>query len=142
VGLVQIGLGCDVLEVARVEGLVQRAGEAFVRRVLTPLEHTEYTRRSVLMAERGLRYLCTRFAAKEAFSKALGTGIGHAVAFQDVAVLNEPCGQPALHYYHDLQSWMVEHGLAARVSLSDERTVVMATVFVHSAQWQVVDKKI
>lgn len=64
-----LGLGCDILEVARLESLLRRGREVFIKRVLTPAEIDEYERRSEKSAIRGNLFIATRYCAKEAFSK-------------------------------------------------------------------------
>lgn len=83
------GLGMDIVEVARVAAVADRHGERFLRRVFTPLE---------IAKVHGVReqYLASRFSAKEAAFKALGTGWGGGVRWTDVEVDNLPSGQPVL----------------------------------------------
>lgn len=83
------GLGFDIVEVGRVAGVAERHGERFLRRVFTPLE---------IEKVHGNRdqYLASRFSAKEAAFKALGTGWGGGVRWTDVEVDNLPSGQPIL----------------------------------------------
>ncbi|WP_370261263.1 holo-ACP synthase [Limnobacter sp.] len=125
-----IGLGCDIVEVQRIEGLLRKGHEGFVRRVLTPSEIEEYERRTDKAAQRGMLYLATRFAAKEAFSKAMGTGIGESFSFQDVAMLNSVSGRPVMEYSERIAQWLDSRGAAAEVSISDESTHAMATVII------------
>jgi holo-[acyl-carrier protein] synthase len=87
-----IGIGLDIVEKQRIEEAVERLEERFIRRILTEREIT-------LMPEaqkRKIEYVSGRFAAKEAFSKAIGTGIGHNLSFHDVEILREPGGKPNL----------------------------------------------
>jgi holo-[acyl-carrier protein] synthase len=83
------GLGFDIVEVARVAGVAERHGERFLKRVFTPLEIEK------VHGNRG-QYLASRFSAKEAAFKALGTGWGGGVRWTDVEVDNLPSGQPVL----------------------------------------------
>lgn len=132
-----LGLGCDLVEVGRFEVLLE--GEVgveapIVQRVLTDQERQEFVRRYKKSAKRGLLYLCTRFAAKEAFSKALGTGIGQFFSFQDISVLNDELGRPVLVYSSRFESWMQEHRAKAQVSMSDEQSYALATVIVYVSE--------
>lgn len=77
-------------------------------------------------------FVCTRFAAKEAFSKAMGTGIGQVFSFQDLGVLNDNSGRPCLEYSGKLKQWMDERKAFAMVSLSDERAYAMASVILYA----------
>jgi holo-[acyl-carrier protein] synthase len=83
------GIGIDIVEVERVAAAAGRHGERFLRRLYTPLELSR------LHGDRG-QYLASRFAAKEAAMKALGTGWGGGVRWTDVEVDNLPSGQPVL----------------------------------------------
>lgn len=87
-----VGIGIDIIEVARVRGVFERHGDRFLRRIYAPAE---------IQAERGNRdqYLAARFAAKEAAFKALGTGWSQGVRWADVEVRNLPSGQPVLHLF-------------------------------------------
>lgn len=87
-----VGIGIDIIEVARVRGVFERHGDRFLRRIYAPAE---------IEAERGNRdqYLAARFAAKEAAFKALGTGWSQGVRWADVEVRNLPSGQPVLHLF-------------------------------------------
>jgi holo-[acyl-carrier protein] synthase len=132
-----LGLGCDLVEVARFEALLNDlafAQSPIVQRVLTEPEQEEFVRRYEKSAKRGLLYLCTRFAAKEAFSKALGTGIGQFFSFQDVSVLNDELGRPVLTYSERFEGWMREQRASAQVSVSDERLYALATVIVYVSE--------
>jgi len=101
-----LGLGCDILEVSRLEGLLRKGRDVFIKRVLTPAEIDEYERRSDKSAIRGTLFVATRYCAKEAFSKAMGTGVGAQFSFQDLSVLNSDSGAPVLVYSERLENWL------------------------------------
>lgn len=85
------GIGHDVLEIARITGLMNRnAGKRFAARVLTPQEQVLADGKAGREAE----FIAGRFAAKEAVVKALGCGIGETVGFQDIGILPDPLGKP------------------------------------------------
>ncbi len=84
-----IGIGTDIVKVSRIEEVVQRQGERFVRRILTPAEMEEYA-----ASKQANRLLARRFAAKEAIVKALGTGIGNGVGWQHICVEHDELGRP------------------------------------------------
>lgn len=86
-----IGIGSDLCDIRRIEGTLERFGERFVNRVFTETERA----RSDGRAERAASY-AKRFAAKEACSKALGSGIRMGVAWKEMGVVNRPSGQPTL----------------------------------------------
>lgn len=84
-----VGLGVDIAELDRIRASYERFGDAFCRRILTPRE-TE------CLPDQPVAYLASRFAAKEAAVKALGTGFSQGVGFQDIEIRSEPSGQPVL----------------------------------------------
>ncbi|MBL8583566.1 MAG: holo-ACP synthase [Rhizobiaceae bacterium] len=87
-----VGIGSDLIDIARIGKTLERYGERFVQRVFTDVEQARSNRRR----ERAASY-AKRFAAKEACSKALGTGIAHGVFWRDMGVVNLPGGKPTMH---------------------------------------------
>lgn len=117
-----IAVGTDIVKIERIEAVVGRQGERFVQRILTPAELAEYRASS-----RGLHLLAKRFAAKEAVAKALGTGIGRGVSWQDILVHHDAHGAPLV----TLSGGALEvasrlGGDRVLVSLSDEDAYVVA----------------
>jgi len=88
-----IGIGSDVLDIRRIEKTIARHGERFLERIFTPAERAKAERRAARI--RAATY-AKRFAAKEAASKALGTGFRAGVFWKDLGVVNLPSGQPTL----------------------------------------------
>lgn len=86
------GIGIDILDLDRVELLIKK-GDNFAKKVLTPAEYDQYKGHS---GRRQVEYLGGRFSAKESFSKALGTGIGASVSFQDIEILSSESGRPLM----------------------------------------------
>jgi holo-[acyl-carrier protein] synthase len=86
-----IGLGNDIVDIRRIEKTLERYGERFIQRVFTTVEQAKSEKR----AARAASY-AKRFAAKEACSKALGTGFRRGVFWRDMGVINEPSGRPTL----------------------------------------------
>ncbi|WP_334119612.1 holo-ACP synthase [Limnobacter sp.] len=127
-----LGLGCDILEVERLENLLRKGRDSFIKRVLTSAEIVEYERRLDKSAIRGTLYIATRYCAKEAFSKAMGTGVGEHFSFQDLSVLNQDTGQPILVYSEKLALWLESKRAFAQVSISDEQHYAMSTVILYS----------
>ncbi len=118
-----VGIGTDIVSIPRIEAAWQRSGERFARRVLTAKEHAVFQHRKFSIA-----YLATRFAAKEAASKALGTGIGK-VSFQDIEVSNLVSGAPELTFYGAALALQHEKGITRlHISLSDEKEYAQAFV--------------
>jgi holo-[acyl-carrier protein] synthase len=118
------GVGTDVVEIERIASALKRFGERFAVRILCEPE---------LQRFRGHRlpanYLAKRFAAKEAFTKALGTGIRSPANWHGVWVVNLASGKPVLEYTEPLKQFLKEKGVTqAHLSLSDEKGVAFATV--------------
>jgi holo-[acyl-carrier protein] synthase len=118
------GVGTDVVEIGRIEKALERFGERFAQRVLCDSELKRFRTHRQPAA-----YLAKRFAAKEAFCKALGTGIKAPANWHGVWVINEPSGKPELQFSEPLLKALSSHGiLRAHLSLADERGVAVATV--------------
>jgi holo-[acyl-carrier protein] synthase len=118
------GVGTDVVEIARIEAALERHGERFARRILCPSELQRFENHRLKA-----NYLAKRFAAKEAFTKALGTGIKSPANWHGVWVTNLPSGKPELNFSDELTKLLKKRGVtSAHVSLSDERGVAFATV--------------
>ncbi|MCQ8895938.1 holo-ACP synthase [Limnobacter humi] len=125
-----VGIGCDLVDTQRIEKSMQSLGDPFIRRILTPLEYNEYVVRSSKSWQRGVLFVASRFAAKEALSKALGTGVGEKLSFQDVSVLNLDSGKPVFEFSATWLSRAEHDQLNAEVSLSDTDHLAMAMVVV------------
>jgi holo-[acyl-carrier protein] synthase len=87
-----VGLGSDLCNIERIQASLDRFGERFLQRVFTDVERAKAERRPFTIAGT----LAKRFAAKEAFSKAVGTGFKRGVFMKDIGVVNEPSGKPTL----------------------------------------------
>ena len=117
-----IALGTDILEVVRVEAVVARLGDKFVRRILTLAEQGEYA-----ASQQPVRLLAKRFAAKEAIATALGTGIGRGVSWQDIEVRHDAHGAPLVHLSGGAAEVLKRRGGSAMLlSLADEQAYVVA----------------
>jgi holo-[acyl-carrier protein] synthase len=88
-----LGLGSDICDIRRIEKSIERYGDRFLERIFTETERTKAMRRSEKIQA---ATFAKRFAAKEAASKALGTGFRKGVFFSDLGVVNLPSGQPTL----------------------------------------------
>jgi len=108
----------------------ERTQGRIAQRILGPQEYQVFLARQARNAKRGLAYLCTRFAAKEAFSKGIGLGMRFPMTWQSVQTLNDPSGKPYLTYHGALQNLMQEKGWSAQVTLTDEMEIVSAVVIV------------
>ena len=118
------GVGTDVVEIVRIEAALERFGERFARRILCEPELARFGRH-----RQPASYLAKRFAAKEAFTKALGTGIHAPANWHGVWVQNLPSGKPVLRFSDNLTRLLEQRKiLHSHLSLTDERGVAMATV--------------
>ena len=124
------GIGTDILQISRVQTALARHGERFAEKILGPEELAKYRIRKARVEARGLRFLATRFAAKEAFSKALGLGMRMPMSWRAMQVLNDASGKPVPVTSGTLSAYMAEHGLSAQVTLSDEADYAVAFVIV------------
>jgi holo-[acyl-carrier protein] synthase len=119
-----LGIGTDLCEIKRIEQALERWGERFARRILVESEIAVFRRR-----KKSAAYLAKRFAAKEAFSKALGTGIHFPVNWHNVWVVNDRSGKPMLEFSKPLVELLERRGIErVHVSLTDE--IGMASAFV------------
>jgi holo-[acyl-carrier protein] synthase len=119
-----LGIGTDLVEIERIEAALERWGERFARKVLVERELQRFVRHRKQAA-----YLAKRFAAKEAFSKAMGTGIRHPVSWQNIGVVNHASGRPYLDLSPALADLVARRGVVeVHVSLTDERGMAAAFV--------------
>jgi holo-[acyl-carrier protein] synthase len=114
------GIGTDICDVRRIRATLAQHGERFAARVLAPAEFATWQRRSARWPERGVRYLATRFSAKEAFSKAIGLGMRMPMSWKLCEIANEASGKPTVVLHGVLDEWCAQKGLVAQISLSDE----------------------
>ena len=128
------GIGTDIQRVDRIREALERHGERFVERILGPEEILIYRRRSARDAshaaayttDRGITFLATRFAAKEAISKALGLGMRMPMRWRAAQILKEPSGKPRVATDEVLSAWMRERSLIAHVTLTDDTDYAVA----------------
>ena len=126
------GIGTDLLRVERIERIHARHGDRFVRRILGPDEQLVHQRRQARDPRRGILYLATRFAAKEAFSKAIGLGIHMPMTWSRAQILNRPGGAPEIRLSGPLADWYAVRFGRAHVSMTDECDMVAAFVVVEA----------
>jgi holo-[acyl-carrier protein] synthase len=125
-----LGLGTDLIDIRRIEKTLARFGEKFVDRCFTPVEKAKAERRLLKAATYAKRY-----AAKEACSKALGTGFSHGVFWRDIGVVNLPTGQPTLELTGGAKARldaMTPPGMVAQIhlTLTDEPPLAEAMVMI------------
>jgi len=124
------GIGTDIIQISRIEAALARNGDRFAEKILGPEEMEKYLRRKEKVAARGIRFLATRFAAKEAFSKAIGLGMRMPMTWRALQTLNSPSGKPVTVCSGALKQFMQEHGLTAQVTITDEADYAVAFVIV------------
>ena len=123
------GVGTDLVEIGRVERALARFGERFAARILCPPEFERFSTHRQPAA-----YLAKRFAAKEAFAKALGTGIRPPVSWHGMWVINRSDGKPAFEFGALLATWLETRRVGrSHLSISDEKTLASATVVLECA---------
>jgi holo-[acyl-carrier-protein] synthase len=114
------GIGTDICDVRRIQASLQRQGERFARRILSEAEFVIWQERSARWPERGVRFLATRFSAKEAFSKAVGLGMTLPMSWRLCEVAKLPSGKPTIVLHGGLKKWFEARNLTAHVSVTDE----------------------
>jgi holo-[acyl-carrier protein] synthase len=124
------GIGTDIIQISRIEAALARNGERFAEKVLGPEELEKYRRRKEKVEARGIRFLATRFAAKEAFSKAIGLGMRMPMTWRAMQTLNAASGKPVAVTSGALSEFMEQNGLTAQVSITDEADYAVAFVIV------------
>jgi holo-[acyl-carrier protein] synthase len=122
------GIGIDVVEPQRIARLNEKYGERFARRILTPLEWPAY-----LKTVRPVLFLANRYAAKEAFSKAMGTGFRYPVTLQCISIVQNAAGKPGLAFHPNLDKLVRSRGIVGHhLTISDESTMACACVVLES----------
>jgi holo-[acyl-carrier protein] synthase len=124
------GVGTDLIEIRRVEKVLRRFGERFARRILCEPELRRFRAHRQPVA-----YLAKRFAAKEAFTKALGTGIHAPANWHGVWVVNLKSGKPELEFSDELKKLLREKRIQrSHLSLTDESEMACATVILETGE--------
>lgn len=125
-----VGIGTDILKLERLKGTYERTSGRIVDKILGPEERLVFEHRLARNQSRGIAYLATRFAAKEAFSKAIGLGMRMPMTWRSLQTLNDSTGKPYLKYSGALAQFMQEKGWDGVVTVTDEVDVVAAFVVV------------
>jgi holo-[acyl-carrier-protein] synthase len=126
------GIGTDICDIRRIRASLDKHGERFAQKVLSDNEMQTYRARSERWPERGVRYVATRFSAKEAFSKAIGLGMRMPMTWRLCEVAKLPSGQPTIVLHGVLKEWFDAKGLTAHVSVSDESDYATSYVVVET----------
>jgi len=121
-----VGIGTDVVSIERIAGVLERHGERFVKRVLTPAERPRFERTN---ARARAGHLAKRWAAKEAFSKAIGTGIHPPFTWHSITVSRDPSGAPGIVPNAAMADFLRGRGVKrSHLSLTDDAGVAVAFV--------------
>ena len=128
------GIGTDLCDIRRIRATLARRGERFAEKVLGPHELAVFRERHAKVAARGEAYLATRFAAKEAFSKAMGTGFRYPVTLQCISVVQNKAGKPGLAFHPNLERLVTDRGIVSHhLTISDESSLACACVVLEAA---------
>lgn len=123
------GIGSDIAYIPRFERLYDKQGDRFAQHILTASEFTQFKARQARHAPRAISFLATRFAAKEAFSKACGLGIRMPMHWHTVQVVNLPSGKPSMQGLSVMQDWLLLKQISAiHLTMSDEQAYAVAYV--------------
>ena len=122
------GIGTDIVEYARIEKMFARYGARLAERLLSENELPELGTHTD-----PARFLAKRFAAKEAFAKAVGSGMRHPVTLQRISVTHDGLGKPVLQFDAALRTYLAQLGINGHhLSISDERDMIVAFVVLES----------
>ena len=123
------GIGTDIVSIERIQNILNKNRDGFINRVLTEHEKALFANKAESAA-----FCAKRFAAKEAFSKALGTGIGRVVSFQDLTVRSNELGKPYFMPSEKLRLYLQEKGIKhGHLSISDESQNALAFVVLEAS---------
>jgi holo-[acyl-carrier protein] synthase len=131
------GIGTDICDVRRIRASLARHGERFAQKILSDAELATWRNRSARWPERGLRYLATRFSAKEAFSKAIGLGMRMPMSWRLCEIGKLPSGQPVIVLHGGLKVWFEGQSLRAHVTVTDETDYAASFVVVEKISDQI-----
>lgn len=127
-----IGIGSDLIDIRRIEKSLERHGERFIKRIFTDVEQAKSEGRN----QRAASY-AKRFAAKEACSKALGTGLSHGVFWRDMGVINLPGGKPTMKLTNGAAKRLQEmtpdgHKTVIHITITDDFPLAQAFVIIEA----------
>ncbi len=131
-----VGIGSDLIDIRRIEASLERFGERFIQRVFTPVERDRSERRKMRAAS-----YAKRFAAKEACSKALGTGLSRGVFWRDMGVVNMRGGKPTMALTGGAAARLGEltpagHRALIHITITDDHPLAQAFVIIEAVPLQ------
>lgn len=119
-----VGIGTDIVEVSRIEASLAKFGDDFAKRILAAEEWAQYQQ-----TKQSARFLAKRYASKEAFSKAMGTGLREPVSLQNIAITHDALGKPLFSLQPELQAVVDANEITqTHLSISDEKNLAVAFV--------------
>ena len=124
------GIGTDICDIRRIRASLARHGDRFAEKILSDAELKVWRHRGARWPERGVRYLATRFSAKESFSKAIGLGMRMPMTWRLCEIGNLPSGQPVIVLHGGLKTWFEAQHLSAMVTVTDETDYAASFVVV------------
>lgn len=128
------GIGTDICDIKRIKATYERHGDRFAERILSDAELAVWRVRKLRLPARGVRYLATRFSAKEAFSKAIGLGMRLPMSWRLCEISLLASGQPTIVLHGGLKDWFAEKGLAAHITVTDESDYAVSFCVVEKTQ--------
>ena len=128
------GIGTDICDIRRIRASLDRHGERFASKILSEAEMMTWQQRSQRWPERGVRFLATRFSAKEAFSKAIGLGMRMPMTWRACEIVKARSGKPEIALHGALADWFSQRGLRAHVTVTDESEYAAAFVVVETLE--------
>jgi holo-[acyl-carrier protein] synthase len=114
------GIGTDICDIRRIKASLDKHGERFASKILSEAELITWKQRTARWPERGVRYLATRFSAKEAFSKAIGLGMRMPMTWRLCEIAKLPSGEPRIVLHGGLKEWFEAKQLKAHITVTDE----------------------
>jgi holo-[acyl-carrier protein] synthase len=114
------GIGTDICDIRRIKASLDKHGERFASKILSEAELVTWKQRTARWPERGVRYLATRFSAKEAFSKAIGLGMRMPMTWRLCEIAKLPSGEPRIVLHGGLKEWFEAKQLKAHITVTDE----------------------
>jgi holo-[acyl-carrier protein] synthase len=114
------GIGTDICDIRRIQASLDKHGERFAQKILSDAEIITWKQRSARWPARGVRYLATRFSAKEAFSKAIGLGMRMPMTWKLCEIAKLPSGEPRIVLHGGLKEWFEAKQLKAHITVTDE----------------------
>ena len=127
------GIGTDICDIRRIRASLERHGDRFAAKILSEAELATWKARGARWPDRGVSYLATRFSAKEAFSKAIGTGMRTPMTWRHCEIANAASGKPEIVLHGALKDWFESRGLTAHVTVTDETDYAASFVVVEKA---------